>query len=180
MASNLLLMFLCILIAKGWAITTNYLSQRNIVLIVMSLFALGFIILFIWDNFARDPASVYYFYESPPGVIVLVLRCIIVGWFLWSLRDTLRLENLPERRNFYYIFAICYSAWFVMLPIVVLILSFVDAWVRFKIVRSLSITIDFLGLAALAFLFWPTRAQTYFSIRSTPQLIDKGNKNYDL
>jgi len=184
MGSNLLLMFFCILVAKGWAITSHYLSQKNIVLIVMSLFILGYLFLFIWDNFARDPASTYYFYESLPGIIVLVLRTALVGWFLWCLRDTLRLENLPERRQFYKIFGMAYTAWFLLLPIVVLILSQVDPWVRFKIVRGISIAIDFCGFGALAFLLWPTRAQNYFIIRTTSQLLeeDKNDKNvkYDL
>jgi len=173
MGSNLLLMFLCILIAKGWAITSHYLSQKNVVLIVMALFILGYLILFIWDNFGRDPAATLYFYESVPGVIVLVIRTVLVVWFFWCLRDTLRLENLPERREFYKIFGLCYSIWFIMLPIVVFILSFVDPWVRFKIVRGISVAIDFAGLSALAFLLWPTRAQNYFTIRTTSQLLEE-------
>jgi len=174
MGSNLLLMFFCILVAKGWAITSNYLSQKNIVLIVMSLFILGYLFLFIWDNFARDPALTLYFYESVPGVIVLILRTVLVIWFLWSLRDTLRLENLPERRQFYKIFGIAYSIWFLLLPLFVFILSFVDPWVRFKIIRGISIAIDFAGFGALVFLLWPTRAQNYFTIRQTSQLLEKG------
>jgi hypothetical protein len=152
-------MFLCVLIAKGWAITTNYLSHKNIILIVMSLFVVGYLVLFRWSNFGIDTALTLYFYESIPGVVVLILRCLLVFWFLWCLRDTLRLENLPERRNFYYIFSIAYSIWFLALPVVVFAISFVDPWVRYRIVRILSLSIDFLGLAALAFLLWPSRAQ---------------------
>jgi len=174
MISNLLLMFFCILVAKGWAITSTYLSQKNIVLIVMSVFTLGYLVLFFWDTFARDPALTLYFYESVPGVIVLILRTVLVIWFLWSLRDTLRLENLPERRQFYKIFGVSYSVWFLLLPIFVFILSFVDPWVRFKIIRGISIAIDFAGLGALVFLLWPSRAQHYFTIRQTPQLIESG------
>jgi hypothetical protein len=173
MGSNLLLMFFCILVAKGWAITSHYLSQKNIVFIIMSLFILSYLFLFIWDNFARDPALTLYFYESVPGFIVLVLRTVLVIWFLWCLRDTLRLENLPERRQFYKIFGIAYSFWFLLLPVVVFILSFVDPWVRFKIVRGISIAIDFAGFGALVFLLWPTRAQNYFTIRTTNQLLEE-------
>jgi len=184
MGSNLILMFVCILVAKGWAITSHYLSQKNIVLIVMGLFILGYIVLFIWDTFARDAALTLYFYESVPGAIVLILRVILVGWFAWNLRDTLRIENLPERRNFYKIFGICYSIWFILLPLFVFICSFVAPWHRFKVVRGISISIDFVGLGALAFLLWPSRAQNYFTIRSTTQLLDGKNQkdqtNYDL
>jgi len=51
-------------------------------------------------------------------------------------------------------------------------------------VRGISISIDFAGLVALAYLLWPSRAQNYFTIRSTTQLLDgetqKGGTNYDL
>jgi len=173
MGSNLLLMFLCILVAKGWAITTQYLSQKNFVLIFMSLFILFYIFLFIWDNFARDPALTLYFYESVPGVIVLFIRTVIVVWFIWCLRNTLRLENLPQRRQFYQIFGISYMIWFLALPLSVLICSAIDPWYRFKIVRGLSIVIDFVGFGALAYLLWPSRASTYFTIRTTSQLLDE-------
>jgi len=147
----------------------------------MGLFVIGFLVLFIWSNFGLDLALTIYFYESPPGVILLILRGLLVLWFLWCLRGTLRLENLPERRQFYYMFGVAYTLWFIALPITVFFCSLVEPWVRYRIVRIISLVIDLIGLGALAFLLWPSRAQNYFTIRSTAQLLDgKENTKYDL
>jgi len=69
MASQVVLMFQCILIAKGWAITTSYLSEKYIVLVVMGLFVIAYLALFIWDKAAPNPESTLYFYDSIPGTL---------------------------------------------------------------------------------------------------------------
>jgi len=171
MAAQVVLMFQCILIAKGWAITTSYLTDKYIVLVVMGLFILAYLALFIWDKAVPNPASVLYFYESVPGIIVSVLRVLTCGWFVWSLRNTIRLESLPEKRVFYFIFGGAYSIWFLLLPLIVLIAVFLAPWVRFRIITGMMVTSDFLGLSALAFLLWPSRASNYFVIKASPQLL---------
>jgi hypothetical protein len=171
MASQVVLMFQCILIAKGWAITTSYLTDKYIVLVVMALFVVAYLALFIWDKAAPNPASVLFFYESIPGIIVSILRVLTCGWFVWSLRNTIRLESLPEKRMFYFVFGGSYTVWFLLLPLIVLIAVFLAAWVRFRIITALMVTSDFLGLSALAFLLWPSRASNYFVIKASPQLL---------
>jgi len=171
MASEIVLMFLCILIAKGWAITTSYLTEKNIILIMTALLILAYLALFIWDRVGTDPASTMYFYDSIPGLIVVILRVGVLGWFLWSLRNTIRLESLPEKRTFYMVFGICYALWFLALPGIVLIAYLLAATVRFRLIQGLSVSVDFVALAALAFLLWPSRASKYFVIRASPQLL---------
>jgi len=171
MVSQIVLMFQCILIAKGWAITTSYLTDKYIVLAVMALFVVAYLALFIWDKAAPNPASVLYFYESVPGIIVAILRVLTCGWFIWSLRNTIRLESLPEKRMFYFIFGGSYTVWFLLLPLIVLIAVFLAPWVRFRIITALMVTSDFVGLSALAFLLWPSRASNYFVIKASPQLL---------
>lgn len=189
-------MFLCILIAKGWAITTSYLTEKHIILIVNALLVLAYLALFVWDRVATDPASTLYFYDTIPGIVVVVLRVGILGWFLWSLRNTIRLESLPEKRNFYMIFGACYSAWFLLLPLIVLFAYFLAPHVRFRAIQGLSISVDFLGLAALAVLLWPSRASKsgpspdpsissrshsptrYFVIKASPQLLTVKDGGY--
>lgn len=179
MASQITLMFQCILLAKGWAITTSYLTDKYIVLLVMALFILSYLALFIWDKAVPNPASVLYFYESIPGIIVCALRAITWGWFIWSLRTTIRLESLPEKRVFYFMFGGAYTVWFLLLPVVVVIAVFLAPWVRFRIVTSILVTAEFLGVSALAFLMWPSRAANYFVIKASPQLLSvKGGSGY--
>src|SRR5690606_29965017 len=86
------------------------------------------------------------------GIIVLVIRVGILGWFVWCLRNTIRLESLPEKRTFYTVFGACYSLWFLALPIIVLIAHFLAPTIRFRLIQGLSISLDFVGIAALAYL----------------------------
>eukprot|EP01128_Nolandella_sp_AFSM9_P003561 TRINITY_DN153_c0_g2_i1.p1 TRINITY_DN153_c0_g2~~TRINITY_DN153_c0_g2_i1.p1 ORF type:complete len:451 (-),score=111.84 TRINITY_DN153_c0_g2_i1:1569-2921(-) len=169
MASNIALIFLLILIAKGWAITTSYLANKNVIIIVLGLFGLSYLALFIWDN--AMPDGNLYFYDNWPGLIVLILRFGTWLWFVWSLRGTIRLESLPEKRQFYFIFGGAYSVWFMALPIFVLIGLLMAPEMRFRTVTGLAVSMEFLSLAALAFLLWPSRASNYFVIKTSPQLL---------
>jgi len=178
MASEIVLMFLCILVAKGWAITTSYLNDKHIILIVNAVMVLGYLALFIWDRVGNNPATTLYFYDSIPGIIVVVLRVGILGWFLWCLRATIRLESLPEKRSFYFIFGGGYTVWFVSLPILVLVAYLVSPTVRYRMITGMEIAVDFVALAALGFLLWPTRAAKYFTIRASPQLLQVKDGGY--
>eukprot|EP01130_Rhizamoeba_saxonica_P000562 TRINITY_DN10530_c0_g1_i1.p1 TRINITY_DN10530_c0_g1~~TRINITY_DN10530_c0_g1_i1.p1 ORF type:complete len:432 (-),score=43.99 TRINITY_DN10530_c0_g1_i1:65-1360(-) len=171
--SQLSLMFLCMLIAHGWAITSNQLEKKNILVLAMSLMLIFYIILFIWDNASRDSASTLYFYESAPGILVLLLRIAIAFWFIWTLRNTLRMEASPPRRRFYRFFGIAYSAWFFILPLTVFGCSFIEPWFRFKVTKDLTLFVDFFGYLALAYLLWFTRAQEYFTIKPKQLLVDE-------
>eukprot|EP01125_Pyxidicula_operculata_P022742 TRINITY_DN9544_c0_g1_i1.p1 TRINITY_DN9544_c0_g1~~TRINITY_DN9544_c0_g1_i1.p1 ORF type:complete len:443 (-),score=89.24 TRINITY_DN9544_c0_g1_i1:46-1335(-) len=178
MSGELLLMFLCILIGKGWAISTIQLSGRNQLIISMSIFVVSYLALFIWDNAGRDPASTNYFYDSYPGYIVIALRVALAGWLVWNLRGTLRLESLPEKRKFYHIFGSFYTIWFLMLPFLVLIaLAFAD-YLRFKLIQGMLVTVDALAFAALVALLWPTRAAQIFDIKAAPYLLSQDGGKY--
>eukprot|EP01120_Amphizonella_sp_Union-15-10_P017391 TRINITY_DN963_c0_g1_i1.p1 TRINITY_DN963_c0_g1~~TRINITY_DN963_c0_g1_i1.p1 ORF type:complete len:434 (-),score=47.48 TRINITY_DN963_c0_g1_i1:78-1379(-) len=160
--------FLLILISKGWAITSNILTDKNLLIVLVMLFLLGYIGLFIWDIVGRDPASTIYFYDSIPGIFVVVLRVLTLVWFGWCLYHTYHLETLPEKRKFYTVFGAALGVWFIALPIVVAIAAGIDPWMRAKVVNGLSLTVNALGFGALAFLLWPSRAQEYFSILPPP------------
>lgn len=86
MGSQLTFMLLLILLAKGWAISKTQISQKLILTIIVSAFLLMYISMFIWQNVGQDPASTLYVYESAPGIIILVLRCLAMGYFVWNLR----------------------------------------------------------------------------------------------
>jgi hypothetical protein len=171
MGAELVLMFMLILVAKGWAITTNYLTDRNLILLSMCALLLSYLALFIWDNAGRDPASTLYFYESVPGIILLVLRTLVWIWFGWCLKNTLALETLPEKRNFYILFGGACTLWFLLLPLFVIIATGMEPWYREKVITSMTSSLNALALSAFTYLLWPTRAADYFSIKPTNALL---------
>jgi hypothetical protein len=102
----LALLHLMLDIAKGWPISTNYVPGRRINYAIIAFFALIYIMLFIWDNLVRDPASVLYLYESPPGYAIIALRFLVMLWFLYCIQQTFRLENEQRKRGFYMVMTI--------------------------------------------------------------------------
>lgn len=72
-------MFILLLIAKGWPITSNYFDQKNWIVGWAAVYVILFFILYIWDLAGRDPASSVYFYDSVPGVLIIVIRVRVIS-----------------------------------------------------------------------------------------------------
>jgi len=180
-AAIIVLMFLSILIAKGWAITSNYLTQRNIIIVVLANLVIAYLALFIWDVVGRDPASTIYFYDSVPGIIVLILRVATMGWFLWCIYHTYKLESIPEKRRFYIFFTVGFSVWYLSLIFYVILAEAINSSFpkKITIVDSLVICSNTLVLGFLNYLLWPTRAEQYFSIKPIKNLLsDERPRSY--
>jgi len=116
MLCQVMMMFMCILVSKGWTITTNYLTDKVAILVVTLLYFISHLSLFIWDYVGRDPADTLYFYDSWPGLVVILLRIALTAWFLYSLSMTVQLESVTEKRTFYLYFGGSYTLWFLLLP----------------------------------------------------------------
>jgi len=179
MISQLVFMFLLLLLAKGWAITKTEVSDKKFLIVMVSAFLLAYITMFIWENVGQDPASTLYVYESAPGIIILVLRALTLLWFLFELRRTHLEEDNPEKRRFYIIFGISYTLWFLALPFIVLLAVLFAPWYRFKVVTGLFLCVNSIGFFGLAFLFWPSRATRFFSITKTDLLLGKTTSPYE-
>jgi hypothetical protein len=172
---DIILALLVILIAKGWAVTTTQLEKRDRmgIIVMVCILSLGYLILFIWDYAGQDPAATLYFFESAPGYIVIILRMATLVWFIYSLWATLRLETLPEKRRFYFVFGGIYTVWFLIVPIAVIIAAAVSPHWRQKVVTDFKGVMDFFSLAIMAGLFWPTYARRFFIITPGQGLISK-------
>jgi hypothetical protein len=99
MAAQLVFMLLLILIAKGFAITRSELTEKNRLLILGSVFLLMYLTMFIWEKVGRNPASSLYIYESAPGIILLILRCLTFGWFAWHLKKVFSANSTKSHGN---------------------------------------------------------------------------------
>jgi len=171
MSAQLMFMFLLILIAKGWCITRSQISGQKLLLVIVSLFLIGYVSLFTWENVGRDHASSLYIYESIPGILLLVLRAFTMGWFLWELRITYIEEDNSEKRRFYLIFGTIYSIWFFMLIVIVVVAVILSAWDRAKVVIGMYLCMNCLGFCALAYLLWPSRITQFFQISQKGDLL---------
>jgi len=143
---------------------------------ILAMFIL-YLALFIWDYVGRDPASVVYFFDSAVGYIIIVVRLGLLGWFCWSLVETYKMEEDPAKRRFYLIFGGLAAAWFVFLPFFVLVALGMPDYNRYKGVTGISLAIDSFGLVSMVFLFWPSRIESFFTVRPTPLQATMLHKN---
>lgn len=166
MMMDLSIVLLMILISKGWAVTTNVIPKRDttIILVTMAVLIVLYLALFIWDYATADSAVVYYFYQSVPGIMILVIRALVGFWFLFNIVQTLKLETLPDKRSFYIRWAIIFGSWVGLLPLIVLIFGSQHVWMRLKAISALSELVDFILLVILVIHTWPSLARRYFSV----------------
>ncbi|XP_078001072.1 integral membrane protein GPR180-like [Glandiceps talaboti] len=171
MLSQCLFIFLLLLLAKGWTITTTRITQKKSLVVIWVIYCVLYAVLFIWEMVGVDQTSNLNEYQTWPGALILTLRCIILIWFLMELRTTYRQEYLDEKLSFYRWFGVGYTIWFVYLPITVSIISAVSPLWRQKSVSAMTLTADFLSYLVMTLLFWPSRSSSYFKLGTS------GNEN---
>ncbi|KAF2074745.1 hypothetical protein CYY_003933 [Polysphondylium violaceum] len=167
LAAQISFILLLVLIAKGWAISRVTIDDKKIILIVMGLLSGLYLIMFIWIKAGQDHASTVYMYDTAPGIILLVARSLTMIWFMWCGYNTYIEENHPAKRQFYKLFGISFVFWFIALPMICIIASAVDPWVRQRTVLGFYVTFNAVAIAVASFLLSPSRASDYFSISSS-------------
>jgi hypothetical protein len=172
--SQLLLIAIVILIAKGWTISRVDLEHANFIIAVLGGLSGAYLLLFFYDLYYRNPASTVYIYDSYPGYLILIIRLATFAWFLTLLRTTIEFEFDDVKRAFFVQFRWLLGCWFLYLPCVVIISVFLDAWVRRKTVESLYQGMNFLVFSVMATLLWPTRSSKYFKIAGPDLMASSG------
>lgn len=72
-------------------------------------------------------------YQTWPGWLILVLRCLIIVWFLLELRTTMRYEHNESKLNFFLHFGASALVWYIYLPIVALLALLIPPFWRYKL-----------------------------------------------
>ncbi|KAJ1486762.1 intimal thickness related receptor [Baffinella frigidus] len=151
-ASNIIIMGLLVAMAKGWSTTTAgvegdvRLSKEWIS--SASLFLLGFFSMSVLERVGRAMDE-RYCYDSDLGVLFLVLRMSVYIYFKQALVSSLRLEEVPRRKEFLWYFGIAGSVWFVALPVAYLLSQFFNPWDQMKMVLGIGTCIHTAGLMLL-------------------------------
>lgn len=145
---------LLLYLARGWIVSSNEVPSRFL-WSMCTLLGCAYVTLFVWSLVYRDPISVVYIFESPIGVVILVLNGLLCAWFLQSLWITYYAETHSTSRRFYCRLAFCGTAWFLMPPLTVMIAHFVDAWVRAGIVHMIESMTTIVLFVWLTLVFGP-------------------------
>eukprot|EP00118_Oscarella_pearsei_P001280 m.7035 g.7035 ORF g.7035 m.7035 type:complete len:489 (+) comp17539_c0_seq2:111-1577(+) len=163
-AAQSMLMLLLLLMAKGWTITTMILTRKRLLFVVWGIYTALYLVLVIVVAVQIDEFSGKIAYQTVPGGFILALRCLILIWFLYELRVSYLQENVPEKLAFYRVFCLFYSLWFIYLPITTGVVSAIDNRYKFKAIQGTLLSVNFLSLAGMAWLLWPSRSKAYFKL----------------
>lgn len=99
-------------------------------------------------------------FNSTPRRLSLLLRVIIMIYFLLELRTTMILEQEKKKLQFYLNFGALTMVWFVHTLIVYIISLRVDSNWQTKLVSGFSSVANFLGFAVTTRLMWPKNSQS--------------------
>jgi Rhodopsin-like GPCR transmembrane domain len=72
-------------------------------------------------------------YQTWPGWLVLCCRSLMMLWFLWELRNTMRYEHSTKKLDFLLHFGASSLVWFIYLPIVALVALQISPLWRYKL-----------------------------------------------
>lgn len=169
-----------VLVAHGWGLKIQHLAfnelslVKKILVIVCSLsFFVIYIVLYFVGIYGTDPAITVYYYQSVPGALLLLLRAIVLFYFLFSLWRT-RSDADDNRQRFYFIFGVIFAVWFLATPFMVIVGVGIPVWERFKAVTALSLLINTFGYTSFVFFMWPSRIKQFFeAIPSTAHAYER-------
>lgn len=163
MASSLLFMALLLLLAKGWKIITPVLTGVKVMIVLFAVFLLTYVAFFIWQNVTVEEVDTLYVYESPPGVVVLVLRGgTWVMFLVFLLVSTVKIRgDRVKEIIMYFVLLPLGTIWFFGLPFLVIIGRAIREYDRAKVVTGVWISINF-AIEVLMALWFAARAVKVF------------------
>lgn len=171
--SQTLFMLLLLLLAKGWAITSQEMTYKPVLFGVWSTYLCVNILLYVWNKTEIDVIEDIDEYQTWPGGLSLVVRLMIMAWFIYELRTTMLYEHNKQKLQFFLHFGASSLVWFVYLPLLVLIAIQISALWRFKLMLGITYSVDFLAFAIMAHLLWPTRSEQYFQLSSETDISEE-------
>lgn len=160
--SRTTLMLLLLLLAKGWAITRLELTHKPLVFTIWFIYGVVHVLLYVWNMTEVDIIEDIDEYQTWPGWLILILRWVIMIWFLLELRNTMYYEHNVHKLHFFLHFGASALVWFIYLPIIALIALRVSALWRFKLLLGITYSADCLAYCVMTHLLWPTRSEQYF------------------
>lgn len=108
-----------------------------------------------------SPYDIHDDFNSTPHKLSLLLRIVIMVYFLLELRTTMILEQEKKKLQFYLNFGALTMVWLVHTLIVYVISLRVDADWRLELVSGCSAAANFIGFAATTRLLWPRNPRSH-------------------
>ncbi|VDL70959.1 unnamed protein product [Nippostrongylus brasiliensis] len=159
-----LLCLLLLLVSRGWGLYPWRSVPSRSCIIIWSVFAGVDFILFLCNLvFVYDVLHDVDVFTSWPGYGQLIIRILFALWFLVEIRQLIIKEQSEERATFVAHIGAGFLVWFVYLPGLGVIASFISQLWRFKIILGITTFANYIAISCLVHLFWPTSSyRKYF------------------
>ncbi|CAF0938245.1 unnamed protein product [Brachionus calyciflorus] len=172
---QIIFLFMLILVAKGYTITRNKLRIPTWIKmgIFFAIYVIAYVVTFIFSEALYDVGKVNYYYNSPAGIAVVLIK-MILGWIWFGYSILFTIKNFPEKRTFYVILSITFSIWFLIGPFLILMCNFfIQDYIRQFVAYLIEIIVIFIGHFIFLILIRPTAENKLFPFHvKTNQIID--------
>ncbi|KAJ3424701.1 intimal thickness receptor-related [Anaeramoeba flamelloides] len=178
--STAFLIMLVLLVANGYGITNENFSKKRSVVATVILYFLLSILLIIAAYVDLDRGSQYYVFEAIPGIFLLILRFVVLGFFLIMIIPNSKAEKNHNTKDFYAKFGITSVIWLIYLPLIVFIGFACSPTYREKFVSAFSACIEYIFLILLIVWFWPTKLSQYnpITVKDVEKETEKNEKGF--
>jgi len=118
-----MLVWMFINVSKGWMISSHPIRDKRSSLEAIFIYFWCLVAIVWWAFESYDPAIEDYIFDSPPGVVLVVIHLIMVLWFISELQVTWNRDQgiAPAKRNLYISFGILGTLWFLCVPTVLMV-----------------------------------------------------------
>merc|ERR1712032_1213505 len=97
-----------------------------------------------------DESAKLYSYQSPAGVLALIMKVFVFCWFAYHVKLTHEGESDERAKRYYKFLGISFTGWSLNVPVTVVVAFSLNPWVRYKVVTMVDISFRFLGLMILS------------------------------
>jgi hypothetical protein len=159
--SDIQLMSILFDLSQGWTISTNHVAGQRLKWGLLLVYFVVNCLLISFSYRFTPEYSTTYIYESAPGILILVVRVLMLAWFLRCLRETIGYEDSPRKIAFYRVFGLFGVLIFLSIPVCVLVGIELQPWWRPKTMMGLVFVTRTLSFVLLYWLFFPTETNRF-------------------
>mmetsp|Transcript_41998 Transcript_41998/g.97423 ORF Transcript_41998/g.97423 Transcript_41998/m.97423 type:complete len:490 (+) Transcript_41998:96-1565(+) len=174
LSMDLIVMILCLLIARGWRVTVTHLEKRESFMIIAAAgaYVMVYALVYCADMVTRDPADDIYPLMTGGALWLIFFRLLLGGLCAYFVMITYKLEMSPAKRQFYRRFNSAAALWFLAQPIAIILALSMDEWVRHKNATAVLYFVTHSILAVVLVVLRPARAQNYFTMTALEGELD--------
>jgi hypothetical protein len=174
LSTDLIVMVLCLLIARGWRVLTSEFERSEAILVfsAAACYVLVYALVYCVDMVTRDPADDVYPLMTGGALWLVFFRLCLGGLCAYFVLRTYRAPMSVAQLEFYKRFMSFSVLWFLAQPLAILAALSLDEWLRHKNAVLILYVVTHGLLAVLLFTLRPVRAKSYFKMTAYEDELD--------